>query len=185
MISVLCDEHYFAGAYEHLTDTRCRIGATFPNVRILAKEFVISERQIERAARMGADSILLIARITQGVRLHELLSHARAHHMEPLVEVATQEELADALTQGARIVGVNARDLETLAIDVDRAARVLTRIPRDVVGVHLSGLKTAEDVRKVAVSRADAALIGEALMRLDDPRPLLLKLCDAACANDA
>jgi indole-3-glycerol phosphate synthase len=94
--------------------------------------------------------------------------------------VVDERELEAALAAGARVVGVNARDLDTLAMDAARAARVLESIPREVVAVHLSGLKTAEDVARVARTRADAALMGEALMRLDDPAPLLSEMLRAA-----
>ena len=100
--------------------------------------------------------------------------------MEPLVEVVDEAELEAALAAGAHVVGVNARDLDTLEMDPARAARVLAVLPRDVVAVHFSGLRGADDVARVALERPDAALIGEALMREDDPRALLGTMVRAA-----
>jgi hypothetical protein len=101
------------------------------------------------------------------------LDAARQRQLEPLVEVTTQAEAELALSAGATLIGVNVRDLDTLAIHPTRAASVLAELPGEVTAVHLSGLTTPEDVARVARSRADAALIGEALVRQDDPEPLL------------
>jgi indole-3-glycerol phosphate synthase len=109
-----------------------------------------------------------------------LVREAEARGLVPLVEVATEEELERAVAAGARMVGVNARDLNTLKMDADRAARVLARIEAGTVAVHLSGLGKAEDVARIAGTRADAALIGEALMRQDDPSELLAAMVKAA-----
>jgi len=98
----------------------------------------------------------------------------------PLVEVTTAEEARIAVDAGAQHIGVNARDLDTLEMDRTRADRVLAELPRNVVAVHLSGLRDARDVAAVAAGRADAALIGEALMRRDDPEPLLREMVAAA-----
>jgi indole-3-glycerol phosphate synthase len=100
--------------------------------------------------------------------------------VEPFVEVVDELELERALRVDASVIGVNARDLNTLAMDADRAARVLASIPADRVAVHLSGIKSAADTTAIARSRADAALIGEALMRTEDPRALLAELARGA-----
>ena len=98
----------------------------------------------------------------------------------PFVEVATEEEVAVALDAEADLIGVNARDLDTLVMDAARAARVLAAIPENVTRAHLSGLSKPEDVARIRASGADAALVGEALMRADDPEPLLRSLASAA-----
>ena len=118
--------------------------------------------------------------VADGAALAELVDGTRQRGIEPFVEVVTEDELDHALEAGARVIGVNARDLDTLVMDPARAARVLARIPSHVVAVHLSGLKTAADAASIAASRADAALIGEALMRQSDPRALLSELVRAA-----
>ena len=149
---------------------------------ILAKEFVIDERQLREARACGADAVLLIARILDRTRLHELLAQTETLGLEALVEVVTEDELAWAVSAGATIIGVNARDLDTLVMDPERAARVLAAIPDACIPLHLSGLKGPEDVRRLAATRAHGALVGETLMREDDPRALLTSMVQAAAA---
>ncbi len=180
MVSVLCDRPFFDGAWEHVTEARAALDSAGRSVPLLAKEFVLDERQIARARDAGADAVLLIARIVSPARLAALAEAARAEGLEPLVEIALDTELEAAIAAGARVVGVNARDLDTLQMDAERVARVLHALPADVVAVHLSGLRDGNDVARVARSRADAALIGEALMRQDDPGPLLRAMVAAA-----
>lgn len=175
MLSVLCDSHFFDGAYEHLQEARA---AT--SVPLLCKEFVIDESQVAAARAYGADAILLIVRCLTPARTRELVAAARAHELVPFVEVATEQELATALDAGADLIGVNARDLDTLMMDAERAARVLAAIPSGVTRVHLSGLSKPADLQRIRDSGADAALVGEALMRADDPEPLLRELSRAA-----
>lgn len=178
MISVLCDAHFFDGAYEHL-----RAARDVTDVPILCKEFVIDPVQIRAARAWGADAVLIIVRCVATEKVDELVSAAREVGLEPFVEVTTEDEAEVALAAGARLIGVNARDLDTLQMHAARAERVLGSLPDTVVRVHLSGLGTPGDVQRVAASRADAALIGEALMRRDDPAPLLAELLQAARAG--
>jgi indole-3-glycerol phosphate synthase len=180
MVSVLCDAPYFDGSWEHLKEARQRLDETGRAIPLLAKEFVIDERQIAEARYCGADAILLIARIVDASKLRRLTRAARAEGLEPLVEVVDERELETALEGEARVVGVNARDLDSLAMDGARAARLCAAIPPEVVAVYLSGVRQADDVAQIARTRTDAALIGEVLMRDDDPRPRLLTLVDAA-----
>jgi indole-3-glycerol phosphate synthase len=180
MISVLCDGPFFDGSWDDVLAARTRLDRLARDVPVLAKEFVLDEAQIARARAAGADAVLLIARIVSPERLRELYAAARVHDLEPLVEVVDEKELDAALACSARVIGVNARDLDTLAMDAARAARVLAAIPADRVAIHLSGIKTPDDVRAVAAGRSDAALIGETLMREDDPGPKLRALVDAA-----
>src|SRR5207253_1338320 len=112
----------------------------------------------------------------------KLVSSALHLKLEPLVEVVNEDELAAALATDAHVIGVNARDLDTLGMDANRTARVLSAIPKDRIAVHLSGLKTPADIAAVASSRADAALIGEALMREEDPTELLRSFVNAAAS---
>lgn len=176
MVSVLCDGPFFDGSWEHLSAARARL----PSVPLLAKEFVLDPAQIVEARDRGADAVLLIARIVDAATLRGLVEAAFDEGIEPLVEVVDEEELDVALTSKARVVGVNARDLDSLAMDAARAARVLDAIPREVVAVHLSGVRGPDDVLRLARGRADAALVGEALMRADDPTPPLRELVQAA-----
>ena len=175
MLSVLCDAQYFDGSFEHLTEAR--EACALP---LLCKEFVLDEVQLDAARSFGADAVLLIVRCVDRPRVRALIEAARARELEPFVEVANEEEARLAVDAGATLVGVNARDLDTLAVDTASAARILETLPSSVVGVHLSGLSSPETVAAVARSRAHAALMGEVLMRQDDPGPLLASLVAAA-----
>jgi len=182
MISVLTDGPFFGGSFADLAACREALDAALGEARpyLLCKEFVLHEIQLDRALDAGADAALLIVRCLPRGELPGLVRAAEARGLVPLVEVTTEEELAKAREAGARMVGVNARDLSTLEMDAARAARVLSQIDAGVVAVHLSGLKRAEDVAEVARSRADAALVGEALMRQDEPAALLAAMARAA-----
>ncbi len=180
MISVLCDASFFDGAWEHVTEARTRNDAANRAVPILAKEYVLDERQVTEARDRGADAVLLIARIVSRPRLAELAAAARTESIEPLIEVVDEDELDAAVEAGVRVVGVNARDLDTLAMDPARAKRVLAAIPEGLVAVHMSGMREPGDVAGIAAGRVDAALIGEALMRDADPRPRLRAMAEAA-----
>ncbi|MCL2447460.1 MAG: indole-3-glycerol-phosphate synthase [Polyangiaceae bacterium] len=187
MVSVLCDAAFFDGSWEHLRLAREALDARSAGdgsrrVPVLAKEFVVDARQVQRARDEGADAVLLIARIVSRQTLADLARAARAEGIEPLVEVVDESEVDAALAAEARVIGVNARDLDTLAMDAARAARVLHAIPQGRVALHLSGLREPKDVASIAAGRADAALIGEALMRDDDPRERLRSLVAAAAA---
>jgi indole-3-glycerol phosphate synthase len=180
MVSVLSDAPYFDGSWEHVVAARARLDGAGYAIPVLAKDFVVDERQVSEARDRGADAVLLIARIVDSFALARLTRCAREEGIEPLVEVVDERELDAALSAGARVIGVNARDLDTLVMDHGRAERVCAAIPKDVVAVHFSGLREAGDVAQVARGRADAALVGEALMRDDDPRPRLRAMVEAS-----
>lgn len=173
-ISVLSDGPFFGGSFDDLAAVSARV-----SVPTLCKDFVLDEVQLAHARASGASLVLLIVRLLDQPALARLVDAARAYDLAPLVEITNEEELERALAVGARVIGVNARDLDTLVMDAARAARVLALIPRGRVAIHLSGLKTPDDVRAIAAGRADAALTGEALMRADDPEPLLRRLIEA------
>ena len=175
IISVLCDTRFFDGSYHHLELARA---AT--RLPLLCKEFVIDEVQLDAARAYGADAVLLIVRCLSAARLRPLIDAARERDLVPVVEVVSPAESQLALDADAEIIGVNARDLDTLEMNPARARSVLAALPAECIAVHLSGLKTPDDVGLVRASRADAALIGEALMRQDDPEPLLQSLHAAA-----
>jgi indole-3-glycerol phosphate synthase len=180
MVSILCDGPFFGGSWDDVVEARKALRGAGFSIPVLAKEFVIDERQLREASASGADAILLIARILDAERLAQLLAQATSLGLESIVEVLTEEELAWAVSAGASIIGVNARDLDTLVMDPVRAARVLATIPETAIPLYLSGLKGPEDVRQIGATRAHGALVGETLMREDDPRPLLTALVEAA-----
>ena len=175
MVSVLTDAKYFDGAFAHLSEARA---AT--SIPVLCKDFVIDQVQLDWARALGADAVLLIARCLDQEQLARLLGAARTRGLTPLVEVATEAEADQACALGADLIGVNARDLDSLRMDQDRARRIVAGLSPEVTRVHLSGVKSADDVRVLAAAGLDAALIGEALMRRDDPSELLDQLRAAA-----
>lgn len=178
MISVLVDKPFFGGSYEHLS--RCRhtlngrYGTTRP--RLLCKEFVLDPVQLAWAAAAGADAVLLIARLVTAEELHGLVTEALTQKLEPLVEVTTVAELHLAESTATRMIGVNARDLDTLEMNPERAMDVVAQIDAHRIRMFLSGLVLPDDVERIARSPADAALVGEALMRQDDPTALLSEM---------
>ena len=178
MVSVLTDQEFFDGGFTKLMSAGVALAKT--DVPLLAKEFVIDPVQVSAAARSGADAVLLIVRIVDDRALAELLAACKDEHLEPIVEVVSEAELDRALALGTRVIGVNTRDLDTLQMDAERAARVIARIPKDVISLHFSGVKTASDVSKLAQGPVDGALVGEVLMRQDDPRALLRELVRAS-----
>jgi indole-3-glycerol phosphate synthase len=182
MISVLTDAPFFGGSFADLAACREALDEKLGLARpfLLCKEFVLHPVQLDRALDAGADAVLLIVRILEHGELPSLVREAEKRGLVPLVEVATVDEVARAEEAEAKLIGVNARDLNTLKMDAARAADILARIRTGTVAAHLSGLARPEDVARVAKSRADGALIGEALMRQDDPTALLQAMVRAA-----
>jgi indole-3-glycerol phosphate synthase len=161
-ISVLTDRTYFGGSFDFLEEVAMK--STKP---ILAKDFIIHESQIDVAYARGADMVLLIARILGKERLEALYRHARLLGLECLVEVHKAEELPDISTVRPRIVGVNARDLDTLSIDLDLAAAILKEVDAPV-RVAESGIRSRQDIERFSEAGARVFLIGETLMKSRD-----------------
>lgn len=170
-VSVLADGPGFRGC--PLDVRRASAAVLAP---VLFKEFVLDPIQVEIARRAGASMVLLLVRALPPARLAEMIRIVREHGMEPVVEAADESELEVALATDAIIVGVNARDLRTFRIDPDLAARAMERIPASCVAVFMSGIKDRSDVTRVARTRADAVLVGEGLMRADEPGTKLREL---------
>jgi len=167
-LSVLTDEKFFQGSAEHLRLIRAAV-----KLPLLRKDFIIDERQILQAAEMGADAILLIARILSEGELKLFHGLASASGLAALVEVHNEAELDRALALGARLIGVNNRDLDTLTVDLGTTERLAAKIPRhteakDKLLVAESGLHTRADVERAERAGAKAILVGEALMKNPD-----------------
>jgi indole-3-glycerol phosphate synthase len=173
-VSVLCDGPGFGGGPLDLRRAAAAVSAP-----LLFKEFVLDPIQIELAQAVGAHMVLLLVRALSPRQLAELVDEVLRRGMAPVVEAADEQELEVALATRAAVVGVNARDLRTFRVDGERALRAVERIPRERVAVHMSGIVSAADLRAVADSRADAALIGEALMRAPSPGARLREWLDA------
>jgi len=138
-------------------------------VPVLRKDFLIDVDQVLAARAAGADTVLLIVASGDDHALGELLAAARELGMEPLVESHTDDDLERVLATDARIVGVNARDLESLEVDVAAALDRIRRIPADRIAVAESGIRTRDDVARAVDAGASAILVGETLMRAGDP----------------
>ncbi len=170
-ISILTDTPYFGGSVQDL-----RAAAERCALPLLRKDFIIDEVQILEARAAGASAVLLIVRILTRQRLDQLLRCAEVLGLDALVEVHTRVELATALDVGATVIGVNSRDLDTFAVDVDTAWKLLAEVPVDRIAVAESGLVERQDVARAAEAGADAVLIGTALSAAESPAALLRDL---------
>ena len=170
-ISVLTDATFFGGDLAHLEAVRSRVV-----VPVLRKDFLLDEYEVFRGRAAGADAVLLLVAALGPERLRDLLAITHELGMEALVEAHDAAEVQAALEAGARIVGVNNRDLRTLEVDPGRAARLRPLVPRDRLFVAESGVRTVADVAALAAIEVDAVLVGEALMRAPDPAAALRAL---------
>lgn len=161
-ISVLTERNYFGGAPEHLT--RVREAVALP---VLRKDFIVDEAQIFESIAIGADAILLIVAALEPEQLRALHDCTTAQKLSALVEVHTRHEIEMALDAGARIIGINNRDLATFQVDLATTEKLLPEIPAGVTIVSESGIRTVADVKRMAACPIDALLVGEALMRAD------------------
>jgi len=163
-ISVLCEPHWFSGSVADLGVVRAAVG-----VPVLAKEFVVDARQLELLRAAGADLVLLLAVLHRGPALGRLVDRALDLGLEPLVEAHDERELDRALGTNARLIGLNNRDLRTLEVDPERAARLREHVPEDRLVIAESGVRDPSTVRAWRAVGFDAALVGEALVRSADP----------------
>jgi indole-3-glycerol phosphate synthase len=174
-LSVLTDGPYFGGAVADLQSARETV-----DLPVLRKDFTIDEVQVYESRAIGADAILLIAAaIPDDALLADLHALADGLGLGVLVEAHDDREVERALTAGARVLGVNSRDLSTFAEDLGVAERLAAQVPADVVAVAESAVRTAADAARMAAAGFDAVLVGEALVRADDPVALLSSLGDA------
>lgn len=172
-ISVLTEPVHFAGSEEDLVQVRAAV-----DVPLLRKDFIIDEAQIIEARAWGASAVLLIARAMREAELLALAQAARDWEVEPLIEVRTQAELETALRAQARVVGVNARNLETLEVDARAVERLLPGVPSGVIAIAESGMRTRADVERAAQAGADAVLIGSSLSSAVDAASAVRELGD-------
>jgi indole-3-glycerol phosphate synthase len=163
-VSILTEPTRFSGSNQDLETAR-----TIASIPLLKKDFHVEPLQIIEARALGASAALVIVRAVGPQQLRTLLETARAVGLETLVEVRDEAELDLALRLGAAIVGVNNRNLETLEIDSTTASRLIPLIPRDVVAVAESGVKSIEDVRALAQAGADAVLVGSSISASQNP----------------
>jgi indole-3-glycerol phosphate synthase len=174
-LSVLTDEPFFGGCLAHLAEARAATG-----LPVLRKDFLVEPWQVWEARAAGADAVLLIVAALDDVELRRLLGEARATGLDALVEVHDRAELERALAAGARLVGVNNRDLRTLAVSLETSVRLADAIPDDVVAVAESGIRSGSDLKHLRDAGFDACLVGERLMSAPDPGAELRQLLEDA-----
>ncbi len=164
-ISVLCEPHWFGGSVDDVRRVRAAV-----SVPVLAKEFVVDPKQFGSLRAAGADAVLILVVLHPSKRrLRLLVSLAMSLGLEPLVEAHDRRELELALESGARVIGINNRDLRTLDVDVERADRLRALVPDDRVVIAESGVRDASTVARWRALGIDGALVGEAFMRAADP----------------
>jgi indole-3-glycerol phosphate synthase len=178
-ISVLTEPEHFGGAFTDLSDV-----ADAVEVPVLAKDFVVDQRQLFVARGHGADAVLLMVSVL-GTKVAAFLDVAQTLGLQALVEVHDEEELEIALSAQATIVGVNSRDLRTLEVDPEAARAVVEQVSESgVIAVAESGIKTRADVEAAAVAGVCAVLVGEVLMRSEMPEETLEELTGVARLGD-
>lgn len=170
-ISVLTEPAMFDGALSHLVDVRAAV-----RIPILRKDFIVSPYQIAEARVAGADAVLLIVAALEAPELVDLLHAAREYGLDALVETHDASEIERAVAAGARIVGVNSRNLHTLQVDTDLLARLASAIPDGVIGVAESGIRDAATISSLRTAGYRAFLVGERFMSADDPGAALREL---------
>ncbi len=170
-ISCLTEPYYFQGKDEYLQQIAA--GVSIP---VLRKDFTVDPYMIYEAKVLGASAVLAICAILDDVQLKEYFIIAETLGLSMLVETHTEEEVERAKKSGARVIGVNNRDLKTFHVDVMTSIKLRERIPKDVLFVSESGIRNAEDIAELYEHGTDAVLIGETLMRAKDKKRMLAEL---------
>lgn len=163
-LSVLTDEKYFQGRLEYMTTIRQEV-----SIPVLRKDFIIHEVQIHEAVVAGADAILLIVAALDQPTLEHLLEVAHSCQLDVLMEVHDLPELERAMATDVRILGINNRNLKSFTVDLATTEALAEEVPDDVILVSESGIKSVDDAARLAIAGANALLVGETLMRAENP----------------
>jgi indole-3-glycerol phosphate synthase len=172
-VSVLCEPDFFRGSRRDVAEAAAAV-----RIPVLCKDFVVDPYQLLQARQDGASLVLLIARVLEG-KLPRFVAGAREAGIEPLVEVHSERELEDALEAGARLLGINARDLDTFQVDLGVVRRLAPRVPAACACIAESGIRGVSDLLELHDAGARGFLVGEALMRSADPEGLLRAFTEA------
>lgn len=170
-ISVLTEPYFFQGSNEILKEISQTV-----ETPLLRKDFTISPYMIYEAKLIGASAILLIVSILDDEELEEYLELADSLGLSAIVETHDGEEIERALDAGARIIGVNNRNLKDFTVDINNSINLRKNVPKDIIFISESGIKTSEDVKRLKENDVDAVLIGETLMRSDNKKSLIEEL---------
>ncbi len=171
-LSVLTEPDYFKGDIQYIRDIR----ETLPECPILLKDFVLAPIQIKQAQVFGANAVLLIVAFLEPSLMSDLYDYAISLGLTPLIEVHDEDELAQALTLRPKIIGINNRNLKTMAIDLETSRRLIRQIPDDVFAVCESGIATRADIVDMRERGFDGFLIGSHMMQSNDPGEALSAL---------
>ena len=178
-LSVLTDEKFFGGSLTDLEDVTAHFRGSAPAIPCLRKDFMVHPVQVVQACEAGASAILIIVRALTDDEIRPLATAAKIAGLDALFEVHHEADLARAVRHGAKIIGVNNRDLAIFKTDLALSERLIPQFPRDVIAVSESGIHTAADAARVRAAGAHAVLVGEALMRASDPAALAAQLRSA------
>jgi len=170
-ISVLTEPEFFQGANVYLTEIKKKV-----SIPVVRKDFILDESQIYESRIIGADAILLICSILSKEQIRHYIKIADELGMSSLVEAHNEAEVRKAINAGARIIGVNNRNLKTFEVDIENSVRLRKLVPAEIVFVSESGIKTQEDMKILGDNGTDAVLIGETLMRSGDKSLEIKKL---------
>ena len=172
-LSVLTDEKYFGGTLDDLVAVTALFQDTPPAIPCIRKDFMVHPVQVLQARQAGASAILIIVRALTDDEIGPLFSSAQAAGLDALFEIHNEAELARAVAHGARIIGVNNRDLAIFKCDLGLSERLIPLFPKDVIAVSESGIFTGADAARVHAAGAHAILCGEALMKAPDTAALI------------
>ena len=181
-LSILTDNKFFGGSLDDLREVTAHFRATPPAVPCLRKDFMVHPIQVLQARETGASAILIIVRALTDDEIKVLAEAAAAAGLDALFEIHNEPELARAVAHGAKIIGVNNRDLAIFQTDLGLSEKLIPQFPRDVIAVSESGIWTAADTARVRAAGAHAVLVGEALMKADDPAALIADFRGAAAS---
>jgi len=170
-ISVLTEPEYFLGDNKYLTEI-----SKAASIPVLRKDFTLDAYQIYEAKAIGADAVLLICSLLDEKTIDAYIALCDELGLSALVEAHTKDEIDKALAAGARLIGVNNRNLNTFEVDLENSIRLRTYVPENIPFVAESGIKTAEDIKRLKAAGVNAVLIGETLMRSPDKRQALAQL---------
>lgn len=170
-ISVLTEPDYFLGSNQYLTEIQSKV-----SIPVLRKDFTIDQYQIYEAKVIGASAVLLICALLDEETIKEYIGICDSLGLSALVEAHDEGEIAKAVNAGARIIGVNNRNLKDFTVDINNSTRLRKKVPSSVLFIAESGIKTAEDIQTLRAGNVNGVLIGEALMRSQDKKKMLDEL---------
>ena len=178
-LSVLTDEEFFQGSVENL-----RRASSATRLPCLRKDFIVDEFQLLEARANCADAVLLIVAVLEQAELVTLERKARERGLDVLCEIHNEEELQRALNAGCDLIGVNTRDLRTFKVDAETALQLAASLPKDVVRVTESGIRSGSDIAQLRALGYQAFLVGESLMRAQRPGDALRELLQAVPSDE-